>query len=260
MDQHSTRSAKLVVVVAALSLLATLIGFSVKSNEPAKRPSAVALQPKGNAQVEAAHSSANGAEAAVAEQPAQTEWVSLFDGETLNGWELTMFGGEGEVRVEHGKLVLGQGGDLTGVHTHRTIPKINYEVELDAMRVEGYDFFCGLTFPVREDHCSLIVGGWSGGVSGLSCLDWQDASENETTTYQPFETGRWYHIRLQVMPERIKAWIDDKEIVDVDISDKKITVRNEVEPSKPFGFASWRTTAALRNIRIRELKDVPSRG
>ena len=150
------------------------------------------------------------------------------------------------------------GGDLTGVHTHRELPQINYEVEVDAMRVDGFDFFCGLTFPVRDDHCSLIIGGWSGGVCGLSCLDWLDASENETTTYKPFETGRWYHVRLRVQSERIQAWIDDEPLVDVDTTGKKISVRSEVLPSRPFGFASWRTTAALRNIRIRELPAEPS--
>lgn len=181
------------------------------------------------------------------------KWTSLFNGKDLEGWELTKFGGEGEVSVRDGQLLLGMGADLTGVHTNQKIPRMNYEVELDAMRVEGIDFFCGLTFPVNDNYCSLIIGGWSGGVCGLSSLDGEDASENETTSYQELVRDKWYHIRLRVEPKRIQAWLDKEQIVDVDTTDKKISTRAEVDLSQPFGFSSWQTTAALKNIRIRDL-------
>ncbi|HUG92752.1 MAG TPA: DUF1080 domain-containing protein [Planctomycetaceae bacterium] len=183
------------------------------------------------------------------------KWISLFDGKTLDGWKVSKFGGEGPVTVEDGRILLGFGSDLTGIHTDRKLPKINYEVDVEAMRVDGSDFFCGLTFPVKDDPCSLIIGGWGGGVCGLSSLDRLDASENETTTYREFKKGQWYKVRLRVMENRIQAWLDDKEIVDVDTTGRRLSIRYEVEPSRPFGFASWQTTAALRNIRIRELSE-----
>ena len=182
------------------------------------------------------------------------EWVSLFDGKTLKGWEKTKFGGEGDVTVKDGKLLLDFGADLTGVHTKQKLPKMNYEVELEAMRVDGSDFFCGFTFPVNDSFCSLIIGGWGGGVCGISSLDGLDASENETTTYRGFKKGVWYPVRVRVTPEKIEAWLEKKQIVDVKIKDKKISVRSEVDPSRPFGFSSWQTAAALRKIRIRKLK------
>ena len=80
-----------------------------------------------------------------------------------------------------------------------------------------------------------------------------DASENETSTFMDFKNGRWYHIRLRVTGKRIQAWIDDEKIIDVDITDRKLSVRIEVELSRPFGIATWQTTAALKNIRIRQL-------
>lgn len=181
------------------------------------------------------------------------KWTPLFDGKSLKGWKITKFGGEGEVAVEKGRLILGIGNDMTGVTTTRKVPKINYEVELEAMRVDGTDFFCGLTFPVKKDPCTLIVGGWGGGVSGLSSIDGLDAAENHTTTYREFEKGRWYRIRLRVASDRIRAWIDDKEIVNQEITGRKISIRSEVELSQPFGFSTWQTKGALRNIRIRRL-------
>ena len=183
------------------------------------------------------------------------KWTSLFNGKNLDGWMNTEFGGEGEITVEKEQLILDMGTPLSGVNYTGKIPKINYEVELDAMRVTGTDFFCGLTFPVKKDPCSLIIGGWGGGVMGLSSLNGQDASENETTNYMEFKNGQWYHIRLRVLDDRITAWIDGKEIVDQDITDREISVRIEVELSMPFGFATFETKAALRKIRVRELTE-----
>ena len=142
------------------------------------------------------------------------------------------------------------GDTLTGLNYTGKTPTTNYEVELDAKRVEGSDFFCGLTVPVNDSYASLILGGWGGGVCGISSLDGEDAAHNETTTYRKFDKDQWYHVRLRIEPDRIKAWVDEENIVAVMITGKKVAVRSEVEPSQPFGIASYQTTAAVRNIRI----------
>lgn len=179
---------------------------------------------------------------------------SLFDGKTLKGWTATNFGGEGTVRVERGEIRLGPGDPLTGVTwTGGDIPKTSYEVTLEARRVSGSDFFCALTFPVGADPCTFVVGGWGGTVVGLSSLDLMDASENETSKSMTFTTGRWYRVRVRVTPKRIEAWIDDEKMADVETAGRKISVRPEVEASRPLGIASYRTGAALREIKIRPL-------
>ncbi|MBI1368136.1 MAG: DUF1080 domain-containing protein [Planctomycetes bacterium] len=178
--------------------------------------------------------------------------VSLFDGKTLGQWKSTQFGGEGEVHVEDGCLILPYGNPMTGVTWTGPIPaKINYEITLDAKRVDGSDFFCALTFPVNDDPCSLIVGGWGGGTVGLSSLNGLDASENETSSWQSFQSDRWYHIRLRVEKHRIAAWIDDKQVVNVDTTDKKIGIRIEVDLSRPLGIATYTTTGAIKNIQFK---------
>lgn len=187
-----------------------------------------------------------------ATQPAQN-WKSLFDGKTLGKWKVSDFAGHGDPVVEDGQLMLPFGEMLTGVTYSGEVPKMNYEVELDAKKVDGTDFFCGLTFPVGEDFASLICGGWGGPVVGISSLDDQDAARNETRSLRKFDKDKWYAIRVRVLPDRLQAWIDNEKVVDVVTTGKKISTRVEVDPSKPFGIASYQTTAALRNIRIRTL-------
>ncbi len=183
----------------------------------------------------------------------EKQWRSLFDGKSLKGWESTKFGGEGDVTVENGAIILEIGNYMTGIRATQKIPKINYEVELKAQRVAGTDFFCGMTFPVGDDPCSLILGGWGGGVCGLSSIDGLDASENQTTSYHQFKNETWYSVRLRVTKEKIEAWIDDEQIVDQELDGRRVSIRSEVELSKPFGFATWATCGALKDIKIREL-------
>lgn len=184
---------------------------------------------------------------------ARNGWQYLFDGKSLDGWKESDFAGRSPVRVEKGAILLPMGNDMTGVTYKGKVPTIDYEVSLEARRVEGDDFFCALTFPVGKNPCTLVCGGWGGTVVGLSSLDGMDASLNETSRTFQFEKGRWYRIRLRVTRDRIQAWIDLEKMVDVATEGKQIGIRWEVEPSRPFGIATWRTTGALRDIRIRDL-------
>ncbi len=193
--------------------------------------------------------------AAISTRPAraQAPWTPLFDGQTLGQWEQTAFGGEGPVRVRDGAIVLEMGDPLTGVTYTGAAPTMAYEVALEASRLAGSDFFCGLTFPVAASHCSLILGGWGGTTVGLSSLDGADASQNETTSERRFEDRRWYRVRVAVTTTHIRAWLDDEPIADVATAGKRIGIRPEVDASRPLGIASYRTRAGLRDIRLRAL-------
>jgi hypothetical protein len=186
-------------------------------------------------------------------------WEPMFDGKTLAGWRETQFAGRGEVQCKNRMIVLNMGDPFTGIGWTNDFPKMNYEVALDAMRVSGSDFFCGLTVPVGDTFCSLIVGGWGGSLVGISSFDGMDASENETTKFANFEQGRWYRIRLRVTEKKIEGWIDQDKMVDVVTTGKRISLRpGDIELSKPFGLAAWQTTAAMREIKMRRV-DFPAK-
>ena len=181
-------------------------------------------------------------------------WQNLLDGHSLAGWGIVNFAGHGEVEMESGAVVLPMGDPFTGVTYTNPFPKVNYEIALDALRVMGTDFFCGLTVPVGESHCSLILGGWGGSLVGISSLDSMDASENEATKFKQFENGKWYRVRLRVTEKKIEGWIGDEKLIDVVTEGRKIALRpGEIERCAPLGIAAWQTTAMVREIKFRRV-------
>ncbi len=181
-------------------------------------------------------------------------WKPLFDGKSLEGWKVTPFAGHEAPFVEEGAIRIPAGLALSGIHLDGQPPKMDYEVTLEAKRIDGFDFFCCLTFPYAGSHCSFVVGGWGGGVVGISSVDGMDASENETADYMKFEKDRWYRISVRATPERIEAWIGGRQMVDLETEGRKISMRfGEIEDSRPLGIATWMTTGAVRDIRIRSL-------
>ena len=201
----------------------------------------------------------NDADQPPAKTPADDETYQLkelFDGKTLTGWKATEFGGEGEVRVQDGVVVMEMGimTGITWIGETDDLPRNNYELTLEGRRTDGIDFFCTTTFPVGDEPCSLVVGGWAGTVVGLSNVDHYDASENSTATFYSFEDKQWYKIRIRVTDAKIQAWIDDEQVVDQDRKDHQFGIRAEVELCQPLGICTWETAGEVRNIRIRRLR------
>ncbi|MHC4334575.1 MAG: 3-keto-disaccharide hydrolase [Planctomycetota bacterium] len=234
----------MVIRVLILCLSLCLASSCNSSNDPASQPK----QDKGQSKQE---------QSQIIENMPPGE-VSLFDGRNLGQWKITDFGGQGNVYVKDETIMLQTGDSLTGVTWAGPVLRVNYEISLDAMRVDGDDLFCGLTFPVGDSCVTFVVGGWGGAVCGISSVDYYDASDNETTTKGYFDDNRWYHIRVRVTGDKIQCWIDNKEYVDLETKDKRLGVRIDVIESKPLGIASWRTTAAIRNIRLTKLPDAPA--
>jgi hypothetical protein len=176
--------------------------------------------------------------------------TSLFNNKDLGYWRKSDFINSGEIEVRDSLIIIGAGLYMSGITWTGPVVPMNYEINLDAMRVAGRDFFCGLTFPYGPNFCSLILGGWGGLTVGLSNIDGEDASENETSTWVEFEQQRWYHVCLRVTPDQIQVWIDDEDIIDLDLQGKEIDIRMEVYESLPLGIATYFTTGAIKNITL----------
>ena len=70
-----------------------------------------------------------------------------------------------------------------------------------------------------------------------------------------FKDNQWYAIRFRVTDQKIAAWIDQEKVVDLETKNRKFSIRSEVSSSQPFGIATWRTKAALRDIQRRVLAE-----
>ena len=196
------------------------------------------------------------ADGAAAEAAAQSDEMPIFNGKSLEGWRIIDtfdFRRHGKVYVKDETIFLEQGEPATGISWKGKIPRINYEITLDGQRVKGTDFFCGLTFPVKEEYCTLILGGWGGSVVGLSNVDSYSAVENETTQAVDFLNKRWYAIRLRVTEERISVWIDDDKLIDLETTGRKFSIYWEQDPVKPLGLVTWQTGGALKNLKLKRV-------
>ncbi len=189
-----------------------------------------------------------------------SQWITLFDGKSIEQWEVLKkvdFEEHGKVHLQDKCLIIESGSPATGARWTGKYPTMDYELTLEARRIQGGDFFCGLTFPVKDTGMTLIMGGWSGWVVGLSCIDGFYAIDNETCTAVEFENGRWYRVRLRVTEPKIEVWVDDKQVIEFETEGHKLAVSDEMKPCLPLGIATWRTTGGIRSIRYRLLNDTP---
>ena len=181
----------------------------------------------------------------------QPKWIDLPLKSEV--WESCNFGGDGELEFSDGQVVMTEGDPMTGIKLVNKFPTDNYEVRFEAKRIDGLDFFVGFTFPVDKSHCSLILGGWSGSVVGISNIDGYDASDNPTTLIRDFDNDKWFRVRVAVQPDRIVAWVDDEKIVDQKRAGVELDIRGEMDASLPFGISAFLCKVAYRKIQYRML-------
>ena len=194
-----------------------------------------------------------------ATQPAKEErladgWEAIFDGQSLTGWKVPKFGGEGKVYAKDGCLHLEMGEMCTGATYTGVVPREDYEVHLEFMRADGSDFPCALTFPVGKDPLTFVIGGWGGSIIGVSCIDGYDASDNPFSKFSELKDKKWYKVLVRVTKEKVECYLDDERMIDIPRAEHKFSIRPEVEDCVPLGIATWRTYGVIRNIRIRTLE------
>lgn len=223
--------------------------------------------PLGAQQPEAAQSDTARSDTANSDDKAKTPWITL-----QGNWKACEFGGEGEVTITDGVIKMQYGDPLTGVvwtgpfegdskeaskksQPAKTgaLPRDNYEIRWECRRDKGFDFLCAFTFPIAKQHASLVMGGWGGGITGLSSIDGQDASDNGTTMFKNYEDKRWYSARVRVETEKITVWIDGKEMFDQPRKDHEFDIRFEMDPCTPMGIANFECDSQIRNIQLRRL-------
>lgn len=190
----------------------------------------------------------------------QPQTWRLLEAPWLSQWRGAEIAGEGSIAIAANEISLGPGQPMTGVRIAAwqdlKLPLTDYAIEFEAQRVEGQDIFAGLTFPVRRiDACAtLVIGGWGGGLVGISSIDGLNANENSTRGEHAFRNGQWYRFRLEVRDDELKGWLDDRLIINASIKGRTISLRpGQIEQCAPFGLATYLTTGRVRQLTVREL-------
>lgn len=194
--------------------------------------------------------------------PAKTKWISL-----TGQWKACEFGGDGDVTIKDGLIKMEYGDPITGVRWEgpfdgdkkdsdikkKSLPRDNYEIRWQCKRDKGFDFMCAFTFPVNDKYASLVMGGWGGGITGISSIDGQDASDNDTTMFLAFDNDQWYGARVRVDQKMITVWVDGTKLFDHPRKGHEFDIRFEMDPCTPMGIANFESDSQIRNIQIRRL-------
>ena len=182
------------------------------------------------------------------------EPTRLFNGHDLAGWKIADLFGGGKVDVlPDGTVECGFGNPMTGIAFTNTPPRMNYELSLQAVRVQGSDFFVALTLPIETNYCTIIIGGWGGGLCGISSVDYLDASENQWSENITFENERWYTLRVRVTPGVLQVFLDETlYTARVEGPPSRFSLRSgsDIDKTGPLGLATYRTKARWRNFTL----------
>ncbi|AKA34573.1 3-keto-disaccharide hydrolase [Flagellimonas lutaonensis] len=146
-----------------------------------------------------------------------TPWVTLFDGETLDGW--TQKGGEAEYEVRDGAIV---GTTVHGTpNSFLTTDKIyddfilELEYKVDPSMNSGIQIRSN-SFPHYMDgrvHGYQVEidpsdRAWSGGIYDEARRGWLNPMDGNPEAQKAFKQNEWNHYRIEAIGDTIKTWVN----------------------------------------------------
>jgi hypothetical protein len=151
-------------------------------------------------------------------QKDKTPWVSLFDGETLNGW--TIKGGQANYDIKEGTIV---GTSVpNSSNTFLTTDKLydDFILELDYK----VDSTMNSGIQIRSNSFPNYMDGrvhgyqieidpsdraWSAGIYDEARRGWLVPLTDNQTAQKAFKQNDWNHYRIEAIKDTIKTWIND---------------------------------------------------
>ena len=199
---------------------------------------------------------------------ATSEWITPFDGKTLDGW--IQKNGLATYRVEDGAIVGTSAknspnsflctekdyGDFELTFDVKLFnPELNSGVQIRSQTkaLEGGEKFGRVNGPQVEIAAGDDTGSDSGYIYGEACGGWM-TPDAKRVFHKAFKTGEWNSYRIVAQGPRIQTWINGQQIDDL-VDDAKLA-------SHPKGFIGLQVhgvgdkgpyQVAWRNIRIKEL-------
>ena len=181
---------------------------------------------------------------------ANTEQDFLFNGKDLRNWETA---GKAEWRVEDGVIVGGQDGDpkRSGILTSKASFKdfdlrLEYKIDEHGKYNSGIYFRRSKTKRLGRPYQLNLGRGAAGEYVGLYLDDWLDKGDEKDDIRKP---RQWNKVRLLVVGNRIRAWLNDQPIVDY--SDPK--PRPDLKEAGSIAFQTYGAEGHAGWIKFRNL-------
>ncbi|QXP53860.1 DUF1080 domain-containing protein [Cellulophaga sp. HaHa_2_1] len=147
-----------------------------------------------------------------------TPWISLFDGETLNGWNQK--GGIAKYTVRDGAIVGSTVHDTP--NTFLTSDKmygdfiLELDYKVDSSMNSGIQIRSN-SFPNYRDgrvHGYQVEidpsdRAWSGGIYDESRRGWLNPLDGNPAAQKAFKQNDWNHYRIEAIGDTLKTWIND---------------------------------------------------
>lgn len=155
-------------------------------------------------------------------QSANTEWASIFDGETLAGWVTTggRYDGHARWSVEDGAITGREGEDHAGGLLYTREAYRDVEIELDVWI--SYPFDSGLFFRMRpEGKGAQVTLDYrpDGEIAGIYADGWL---HHNATAKARWKRDEWNHVRARCVgdPMHITVWLGGELVTDFRIPEK----------------------------------------
>ena len=180
--------------------------------------------------------------------PPPTEWttgkpIALLDGNSTRGWAASE-AHRCKASVKDATLHMEAGTTWGVVTSTRTLPKANYELAFEAMRVEGTGDMATVVFAVGPCRCAFRVGADDSKVAWLSNVD---GSASRVAGAPGLDNGQWHKVRLRVTDAKVEAWVGDHQVVDQPRIGHSFELAG-VEGVAPLSLCSKAMKVAWRNI------------
>ena len=191
-----------------------------------------------------------GAYAADSTDP-QTEWTEIFDGQTLDGWEVKPEkSGEKQWWVESGTIITeNDGGKGSNLWTKKVYE--NYELELEYktfsdyydtgvfLRGNGHQVQIGISGSLKKDMTACLY----------APQDKRGSYPAQTDKVKDVnQVGQWNKLRIVLTAKRIQTFLNDQPMIDYE----SVAIKDR----GPIGLqlhGGHKMKIAFRNVRVRPL-------
>lgn len=190
-------------------------------------------------------------------QPADAEWISLFNGKDLSGWN--KLEGQTDFRVENGEIVgTTIPNNPNSVLCTTDSSYSNFELELD-IKVDS-PLNSGVQIRSHLNDKGEVYGyqievdpstrAWSGGIYDCRRRGWITPLTGQTEKQRAFKNGEWNNYRIRFDGDTLTSWVNGVYIATLidTLTDPKGFIGLQADGNKQGGLE-----VRFRNLRLKKL-------